>query len=467
MMKFGKKREQMIADVADMKESDYAASPELLEIYNRLKEGRKNFAKALEGGISSVMQVSSLDLALHHNVERVTGISQNVAGSTETIFQASSECSLVAGQVNMQHEELTRTIIDASGEIEAVFEKIKEGQEELTRVKELSNRTIEGSKELQKDMNDLEDVVNHMNEVIAGINSISSQTNLLALNASIEAARAGEAGKGFAVVADEIRDLAEETQKLTANMGKFVEGIKNASGRSSKSAADTIESLGVVTEKIENVWELNADNREHVSKVNESVSSMAAVSEEISSSMAELETQSANIREQCDKLKDDAADMHGVSSQLSEVIGPLEDIEKNLDDAAKMMGDMTEDAFYRLDLLELAKYFDRAITAHRAWLANLGRMVEEQTVLPIQLDASKCGFGHFYRAFTPQEPQIRKIWDALEAKHKKFHDFGAVVKRTVFDGDYDAARKSYEQARQYSEELISDLEKMKKIAEGK
>ena len=80
-------------------------------------------------------------------------------------------------------------------------------------------------------MNQLSKIISQMNNVIEGINAISSQTNLLALNASIEAARAGEAGKGFAVVADEIRELADETKKLTASMGRFVADIHSASAR--------------------------------------------------------------------------------------------------------------------------------------------------------------------------------------------------------------------------------------------
>ena len=155
---------------------------------------------------------------------------------------------------------------------------------------------------MQKDMDALLDVLEHMNEVISGINSISSQTNLLALNASIEAARAGEAGKGFAVVADEIRQLAEETQKLTANMGLFVEKIKDASQKSAKSVTTTIDALGTVTEKIGNVWEINDENQQHVSKVNDSISSLAAVSEEISSSMVVLESQTVSIKDQCMQL---------------------------------------------------------------------------------------------------------------------------------------------------------------------
>ena len=50
------------------------------------------------------------------------------------------------------------------------------------------------SQNMQKDMDELSNVITHINEVISGINSISRRTNMLALNASIEAARAGEAG---------------------------------------------------------------------------------------------------------------------------------------------------------------------------------------------------------------------------------------------------------------------------------
>ncbi len=128
-----------------------------------------------------------------------------------------------------------------------------------------------------------------MNEVIAGIDAISLQTKLLALNASIEAAHAGSMGKGFAVVADEIRGLAEETQKLTSSMGEFVENIKGASQKSSSSTKNTMGALGSMAERIENVWALNDENQKRVSHVSESVTSLAAVSEEITSSMTEME----------------------------------------------------------------------------------------------------------------------------------------------------------------------------------
>ena len=252
--------------------------------------------------IQAIMQISSLDLTLNYVTDEMHQISESIAEGTRIIHASAEECSSVAGQVNEQHEELTNTIIHAAEDTDEVYKKIESGQNELSLIKDLSIKTIDESKEMQKDMDELLNIISHMNEVITGINAISSQTNLLALNASIEAARAGEAGRGFAVVADEIRQLAEQTQKLTANMGDFVERIKDASQKSAKSVTTTIESLDTVTDKIGQVWVINNENQQNVSRINNSISSLAAVSEEISSSMVEMEAQAVNIKEQCHNL---------------------------------------------------------------------------------------------------------------------------------------------------------------------
>lgn len=200
-MRIGKKKTILMRAVSQLKEADLSKEPELNGIYHRLLKGRQQFAQIFEKNIKAVMQISSLDLMMQHQTEKIMDISHSVARATETLFGSSG-----SGTADSKHEELTNTIIQVSSETEEVYRKIEEGQNELTSIKELSAQTIKISEELRKDMNDLSEVINRMNEVIAGIDAISLQTNLLALNASIEAARAGAAGKGFAVVADEIRD---------------------------------------------------------------------------------------------------------------------------------------------------------------------------------------------------------------------------------------------------------------------
>lgn len=320
-------------------------------------------------------------------------------------------------------------------------------------IKELSDQTIAVSREMQKDMDELINIINHISSVVAGIDSISLQTNLLALNASVEAARAGEAGRGFAVVAGEIRELAEETQKMTKSMESFVDNMKNASQKSAKSSSDTIDSLASMTERIKNVWELNNESQQYVSNINESISSIAAVSEEISSSMAEMENQ----------LKDSTNFMQQVGEELQEAAKPVVDIEKTLDETVKQMGDMTKDAFFHLEKQEFAQYMENAISSHHAWLGNLKKMVNIRAIIPLQLDSSKCGFGHFYYAMTPDIPGVLPIWEGLGPKHQKFHKYGAAVINAINNGDYMEAERIYYEAENYSRELIADMEKILQI----
>lgn len=446
-MNIRKGKATLMKAVSELKETDYSKEPELGKIYRRLFNGRQQFADVFEKNIKAVMQISSLDLTMQHQTEKIMDISRRVTRATETIFGTS------AGSSNSQHEELTNTIIKVSEKTDDVYRKIEAGQSELTVIKELSDQTIAVSREMQKDMDELLNIINHISSVVAGIDSISLQTNLLALNASVEAARAGEAGRGFAVVAGEIRELAEETQKMTKSMESFVDNMKNASQKSAKSSSGTIDSLASMTERIKNVWELNNESQQYVSNINESISSIAAVSEEISSSMAEMENQ----------LKDSTNFMQQVGEELQESAKPVANIEKILDDTIKQMGDMTKDAFFHLEKQEFAEYMKNAISSHHAWLGNLRKMVDNRTITPLQLDSSKCGFGHFYYAMTPDIPGVLPIWEGLGPKHQKFHKYGSSVMNAINNGDYMEAERIYYEAENYSRELIADMEKILQI----
>lgn len=430
--------------VAELKETDYSREPELNKIYQRLVKARKQFAEVFEKNIKAVMQISSLDLILNHQTEKINDISRKVTKATETIFGTS------VGNANNRHEELTNTIIQVAEATDEIFQKTTEEQTELTAIKDLSDQTITNSRQMQKDMGQLTEIISQLSAIISGIDSISLQTNLLALNASVEASRAGEAGKGFAVVASEIRELAAETQKLTGSMSSFVDNMKKASHQSVQSSSDTVSSLVSMADKINNVWQLNNESQEHISKVNNSVSSIAAVSEEITSSMTEMENQ----------LKDSSDFMHQVGLELMQATEPVIDIEKTLDESVKRMGTMTQDAFFHLKNQEFGEYIRSAISSHHAWLDNLRKMIQERTIIPLQLDSTKCGFGHFYYAMTPTIPGVLPIWGSLGAKHRKFHSYGATVIHAIKSGNYAEAEHTYREAEACSRDLISDMEKI-------
>ncbi|WP_197420796.1 methyl-accepting chemotaxis protein [Roseburia sp. AF12-17LB] len=462
-----KKIVNLVQSISEMKEENYAAgSPELQNMYERMNAGRRQLAQVYGEDMQAVMTMSALGLKVEHDTVKMTTAAEDVNTATKAIHDATTETSSIAEEVRNAHEGLTNTIIDVSEKTTDIYKKIENGQEELTAIRDLSKDAISESTEMKKNMDALMDVINHMNEVIEGINAISEQTNLLALNASIEAARAGEAGKGFAVVAEEIRQLAEGTKQLTGNMGEFVEGIRDASEKSSKSVDVAITSLDNIDQKINAVWNINDENKKNVGTISESIGSLAGISEEISSSMNVLETQVSCIEDQCSNLSNDAELLTVINGNLKGSVEPLTQVETGMDNVAKVIGEMSRDAFYRMDNAVFDAYVQKAMEAHRAWLETLHTMVTEKNVLTLQFDDTKCGFGHFYYSMHPENPAIAPAWNALAEKHRRFHGYGKEVQQALFDENAEKAEEIYLEAEKCSNELQNDFAAILNISAG-
>ena len=85
-MAIGKKKTVLMRAVSELKEADYSNEPELHGMYRRLLKGRKQFADIFEKNIKAVMQISSLDLTMQHQTEKIIEISRRVTKATESIF---------------------------------------------------------------------------------------------------------------------------------------------------------------------------------------------------------------------------------------------------------------------------------------------------------------------------------------------------------------------------------------------
>ena len=81
-----RKKTILMKAVSQMKAADYSSVPELDNIYQRLFRARKQFAEIFEMNIKAVMQISSLDLTMQHETQKIVDISYNVASAAETIF---------------------------------------------------------------------------------------------------------------------------------------------------------------------------------------------------------------------------------------------------------------------------------------------------------------------------------------------------------------------------------------------
>ena len=95
-----KRKAVLMKAVSELKRADYSSEPELGVMYDRLADGRKQFAEVFDKNINAVMQISSLDLTMQHQTKKIVDISEKIANATDTIFGATS------GSTNNPQEEL-------------------------------------------------------------------------------------------------------------------------------------------------------------------------------------------------------------------------------------------------------------------------------------------------------------------------------------------------------------------------
>ena len=440
-------------------------SKELLAVHSRLMQGRTSFETVITGAMASAMSMSNLDLQVSDRVEELTEISTNLSDTAHALSDISAETANVTKEVAAAHDLLATSITEISGDTMECLQEIEKSEENIVNIEKLSKEAEADSKQMQNDMSALMDVIGHMQEVISAINGISNQTNLLALNASIEAARAGEQGKGFAVVAEEIRVLAERTKTLTNNMAEFIDNIQAASTKSVESVDTTVTALNQINENLTVIVEGNIENRKRLQAINENLTNIAATSEEISSSMNEVEDHAHQLDEKVFSMSLDAKHLNEVSLHLGEVVKPMVDIEESLRATNKEMGRMALDPFYMPSNQVFISAVKNAVGAHQNWLVALDNMITEGKAQPIQTNDHRCAFGHFYYAVQPKNEGILAIWTDLREKHKQFHANGGQAIMSLKKENVAGAREYYNKAKDISEHLLKDFEHLIALAE--
>lgn len=222
------KGEQM-NEVKSEKEKSEQILSDVLALGNTVKENTNKADALMEElndatttALETLKAVADSNNDNAKNIESQTVMTSNIQEMIITADSNASRMERIAGDsLNMVSEgrKLVEKLDDKASNISAMNEQV------MNTINEFVKNAIE------------------VRGITDKINGISSQTNLLSLNASIESARAGEAGRGFAVVADEIRNLADETKTLTAEINGIVETLENNASGTKETVSKVVKSI--------------------------------------------------------------------------------------------------------------------------------------------------------------------------------------------------------------------------------
>lgn len=232
----------------------------MLQMLNRRGSGRKATSSDLRH------MLGSLGMVIHGQWQKIHDGADTVEAKTREISDHAE---------NQRHAVIKTTgyVEQLSAAIETINHKNQRVLKSLTKSNQTSGKATESlsavsdsierlrthSQSCEKKLRGLNDPSQQITAILGTVTEITSRTQMLALNASIESIRAGEYGKEFAMVADEVRELAEQANDATREIGSLVESMQLVTRESIDAVSKQREDLQVQAQSVREVAETIAD----------------------------------------------------------------------------------------------------------------------------------------------------------------------------------------------------------------
>ncbi|MFW5729835.1 MAG: methyl-accepting chemotaxis protein [Spirochaetota bacterium] len=234
-----------------------ASLDQLHELMHQMEKLRAKATSGSEFMAASLQEIDEIVSTYAEHVEAAAGQSERlgneVSESQERLGELKAALGRMISSIGEQGSVVDRNAErqrDMAASIESLRNDVNETEARNNELEETSNRGREGVDRILKAIQAVEGFQTQLQDINQVMARIAAQTNLLAMNASIEAAHAGDAGRGFAVVANEIRNLSDEANTRTKEVGGIIKEMSGAISEAARVGDDTGHALIDITEGV-------------------------------------------------------------------------------------------------------------------------------------------------------------------------------------------------------------------------
>lgn len=297
----------------------------------------RNSSDTMSANSYELNDTSSQTLAANNEISKAvedvaegsTGMAASISKINENLLEMSNETKDINESVN----EIRNQTVAVQDSSKIMNDKIKSMQNS-------SQKMDEGISAISKRIETVNTTVDKVSNIVSVIEEISSETNLLSLNASIEAARAGDAGKGFAVVAQEIRVLSDNTNTELENIKQIISSLVEecrycvqASGTIVEDNAKQKEEIKAVLDEFSALDEQIQKTAEKADKIEELVTAMIELNDDITKSSNSLTDVSAANASATEEMNANIEELNAMMNGVSEMAGNMNDESDGLKEA--------------------------------------------------------------------------------------------------------------------------------------